>query len=161
MLEFISAANYKAIDLVNRFRIKHNLADIINSAIYAGAIPAGYTGTVIYTTDGKANIDSLILADSFGDNDSYTLFKFIYADQTVTIANNTPLESGQTQPAPTTNTYPALSQILVQRVTDNTGATVQYTLATINVARSPITFTSVVDSYYAITMNLISGWTVA
>jgi len=161
ILEFISLVNYKAIDLVNRFRIKHNLADIINCAIHAGAIPAGYTGKINYATDGTTNIASIILADTISDTDSYTLLTFTYETETVSIANNTPLTTGETQPAPTTSTYPALSQITVDRVTDNTGATVQYTLATINVTRSPVTFTSVVDPYYAITMNLVNGWTVA
>jgi hypothetical protein len=159
LVEFISLVNFKITDIINRYRLKKNLADIVNSAIYAGAIPAGYTGIINYVNDGSTNIDSISLQDTVGDSDSFTLIKFNYTSQTVTIVKTDNTTSPATVTT-TTSTYNALSSITVNRVTDSSN-TIQYVIATINVTRSNITFTSSIDSSYAITMPLVNGWTVA
>jgi len=150
---FISLVNYKAVDIINRYRIKRNLADIVNSAIYAGAIPSGYTGTINYLNDGTTNIDSIILSDALDDSDSYTLIKFHYVTLTSTVTPSGGI--------PVSTTFQGMDRVTVSRVSNALATTVKYVIATINITRSNLTFTSVVDSTYSVTMPLVTGWTVA
>jgi len=153
LLQYANLANIKINNHIQAYRIKKNLPDIINAAIFAGNVPAGYTGTVTYGTGTPvpANaIASILLHDTLVDFDSYTQINFNYSTQQKTI---TPV--GKT---PVIANYQALSNIVINRV--NAYSNVQYNIATVTVQRTSSTFTSVIDSTYSVTMPLITGWTV-
>ena len=158
LIEFLGLMNFRILDILSRYRLKRNLPDIINAAIYSGTIPAGYTGVVNYA-NGTTQISSIVLQDTNNDSNSFTKISFTYADQTSTV---TKTDSSTNPPTTitTTKTYSALSSIEVSRVTALDGTTKQYRISNIAVTRTNVTFTSVVDNTYSITMPLVSGWTV-
>lgn len=151
ILEYASLLHFKVLDLANRYKLKKNLPDIINTAIFAGTIPAGYTGTITYTplTNQIANI---ILRST--DDNAYTKIAFNYTTKQKTITfNGTPTTT-------TNSNYEALDTINVTRVTNSGGLIKQYSISNIQITRTNTTFTSVVDSNYSVTMPLVTGWTV-
>ena len=152
LLEYLGLLNFRVSDIINRYKIKRNLPDIINSAIFAGVVPRGHSGNVFYIS-GTSLIDYIILQDAVIDSDTFTKIKFSYSTQQKTILNNATSVA-------TSSSYQALSGINIQRVSDATGNVKRYTIANVTVSRSPVTFTSIVDGDYSITMPLVTGWTV-
>ena len=155
LLEYASLLNFKIFDLVSKYRLKKNLPDIINAAIYAGVLPAGYQATVNYVA-GSSNIDSIKLVDGLNDSNSYTRIKFNYNLMTgsKTITDNSTLVN------PTTITdMTVLDSIDVDRI--NVSNTKIYRIAHVVITRSGVTFTSVIDSNFSVTMPLVTGWTVS
>jgi hypothetical protein len=163
IIQFISLTNTKITNFMQVYRIKKNLPDIINSAIFAGSVPAGYTGTVTYGDDvtvPASAIASIILQDTAADSDSYTKITFNYSTQSkiITFTDTSTTPSTIT---PTTSNYLALSGISVDRI--NSSLATQYNIATVTVLReaSPSAIVSLIDPNYTITMARINGWTVA
>jgi hypothetical protein len=157
LVQFISLLNTKITNFTQVYRIKKNLPDIINSAIFAGSLPAGYTGMVTYGngTDVPTNaIATILLQDDISDADTFTLITFSYTSQTKVITYTPVLPA---LPVVTSSSYLALNSISVDRVA-NAISGVQYNIATVNVSRVTTTFTSEIDSLYSIQMPVISGW---
>ena len=150
LLEYATLLNFKVLNLYSTYKLKKNLPDIINAAIFSGSIPAGYTGVITYVT-GTTQIDTIILQDTNSDSDSYTKITFNYVSKTKTITVGG---------IGTSSSFNALDSINVDRVTDITGVTKKYTISKVQITRTDTTFTSVVDSDYTVTMPLVTGWTV-
>lgn len=155
LLEFISLVNAKLTNFLAVYRIKKNLPDIINAAIFAGAIPAGYNGTVTYGTGTPVPahaIDHIILQDtSVSDADSFTkiTFNYVTLPKTITPSGGTDIITN----------YQVLDSISVDRVASASSA-IQYNIATVTITRVQTTFTSQVDPSFTIKMPLVQSWTV-
>jgi hypothetical protein len=150
LFEYIALVNFRITDIFNKYKLKKNLPDIINTAIYTGAVPQASNATVTYLA-GTTLPETIIIRDTNNDSDSYTKISFSYATQVKTIVYNS---------VSTNSNYSALDSITVDRVTDSTGTTKKYRIASIAITRANITFPSVVDPSYSVTMPLVTGWTV-
>ena len=155
LFEYLTLLNFKIFDIYAKYKIKKNLPDIINSAIFAGVVPSNYTGAIVYKSN-QALIDTIVLGDDANDADSYTKFTFNYVTKQKTITNN-----GVVPATNTNSNYQALDTIFIDRVTNQGGTVKKYRIATVTITRTSSTFTSIVDANYAITMFLVTGWTVA
>jgi hypothetical protein len=150
LFESIALLNFRMTDILNRYKLKKNLPDIINAAIYTGSVPQAGNVTVTYLA-GTTLPETIIIRDTNDDSDSYTKISFSYVTQVKTIIYNS---------ISTNSNYSALDSITVDRVTDSTGTTKKYRIASIAITRANITFPSVVDPSYSVTMPLLTGWTV-
>jgi hypothetical protein len=150
LFESIALLNFRMTDILNRYKLKKNLPDIINTAIYTGAVPQAGNATVTYLA-GTTLPETIIIRDTNADSDSYTKISFSYATQVKTIIHNS---------ISTNSNYSALDSITVDRVTDSIGTTKKYQIASIAITRANITFPSIVDPSYSVTMPLLTGWTV-
>ena len=135
IMEYLTLLNSKVSSIFTNYKIKKNLPDIINSAIFAGVIPSGYNGTVTHNSDGTIN--TILLQDTVNvDADSYCLLTFNYTSLTKIIT------VGGT---PNTSTYQGLSSISIDRV--NSSSVKMYNIATVTINRSstPTVVTSLIS----------------
>jgi hypothetical protein len=151
LFEYCSLLYFRISDLASKFETKRRIKDIVDCGLLAGVTPKNCTAVVTRDVDGDITI--LNLTYDPGDQ-AYTAAYYTYVQLPVIIdfsANPAPYNM-----AAVTNQKKFLNQVDIWRVTAN--GTNSYKICTVVVTRTPITVQS--DTGSAITIPLVSGWTV-